>query len=43
MDWDSQGLKPANIYSIEITPVSKDTQACKCLLDQGPRLSSALK
>lgn len=43
MDWDNQGLKPANIYSSEITPVSKDTQAHKCLLDRGPRLSPALK
>lgn len=43
MDWDNQGLKPANIYSSEITPVSKDTQARKCLLERDLRLSPALK
>lgn len=43
MDCDNQGLKPANIYSGEIIPVSKVAQAQKCLLGWDPRLSPALK
>lgn len=43
MDCDNQGLKPANIYSGEITPASKETRAQKCVLGWGPRLSPALK
>lgn len=43
MDWDNWRLKPANIYSSEITPVSKETQAEMCLRGWGTRLSPAPK